>query len=140
MSFLSLFGGDSTSSSTQTTTNNTDKRLVADGGSVGISSDSSNVSFNQLDAGAITAGTNVALAGIANNANNMDHLLAAADKLFSQQQAALDMNSQLTKALATSTQAAYQDAAANAQGNKPIMYAVIAVIGIVAINILGKKV
>ena len=140
MSLLNLFGGgDSSSSSTNTTTNNTDRRQVVDGGSVGVSSDSSTVNVTSLDAGAIAAGTNVALASVASNSTNVDHLLAAADKLFAQQQAALDMNTNLTKSLASTTQAAYQDAAANAQGNKPIMYAVIAVIGIAAVNFMGKK-
>lgn len=140
MSFLNLFGGgDSSSSSTNTTTNNTDRRQVVDGGSVGVSSDSSTVNVSSIDAGAVQAGTNVALAGISTNATNVDHLLAAADKLFSQQQNALDANVQLTKSLASTAQAAYADASANAQGNKPIVYAVVAVIGIAAVTYLGKK-
>ena len=139
MSLFGLFGGDSSSSSTSTTTNSTDRRQVVDGGSVGVSSDSSTVNVTSLDQGAIQAGTNVALAGIASNATNVDHLLAAADKLFTQQQNALDMNTQLPKSLASTAQAAYADASANAQGNKPIVYAVVAVIGIAMVSMAKKK-
>ena len=141
MGLLNLFGGDSSASTTSTTTNNLDKRQVVDGGAVGISSDQSTVTFNQqtLDAGAIQAGASVALAGISSNATNVDHLLAAANKLFTQQQNALDMNTQLTKSLASTAQAAYADAAANAQGNKPIVYAVVAVIGIAMVSMAKKK-
>lgn len=139
MSLLGLFGGDSSSSATNTTTNSTDRRQVVDGGSVGVSSDSSTVTVNSLDAGAIAAGTNVALASVATNATNVDHLLAAADKLFTQQQNALDLNANLTKSLAATAQQAYADASANAQGNKPIVYAVVAVIGIAMVSTLKAK-
>ena len=139
MGLFDLFSSDSSSSSTTTTTQNTDKRMVTDGGSVGISSDSSTVNFTSLDAGSIKSGENIALAGISTNATNVDHLLAAADKLFSQQQNALDANVQLTKSLASTAQAAYADASANAQGNKPIVYAVVAVIGIAMVSSLKAK-
>ena len=139
MGLFDLFSSDSSSSSTTTTTQNTDKRMVTDGGSVGISSDSSTVNFTSLDAGSIKSGENIALAGISTNATNVDHLLAAADKLFTQQQNALDANTKLTASLASTAQAAYADASANAQGNKPIVYAVVAVIGIAMVSSLKAK-
>lgn len=141
MGLFDFFSSDSASSSTSTTTTNTDKRQVVDGGAVGISSDQSTVTFNQqtTDQGSVNAGRDVALAGIATNATNVDHLLAAAEKLFTQQQNALDMNANLTKSLAATAQAAYADASSNAQGNKPIVYAVVAVIGIAMVSTLKAK-
>lgn len=65
MSFLGLFGGDEANSSSSsntydtTTTTNTDRRLVTDGGSIGISSDSSQIDINTntytVDAGSVDA-------------------------------------------------------------------------------------
>ena len=66
-------GGSQSSSSTETTTNNYDKRVAVETG-VGLSSDSSTVTVNALDAGAVTrafdfaSGTASAASLIVNNA------------------------------------------------------------------------
>lgn len=133
-------GSSSSAQNTTTTTNNTDKRLVTDGSSTGVSADNSSVSITQntTDAGAIQAGTSVALASIGSNANSLDHLLATADHLISQQQNSQQASMDLTKALAGTAQTAYSDAANQASGNKQLILAAIAVVGVVAFSSLRK--
>lgn len=55
--FSSLFGSDggNSSTSTNTTTNNADRRFVADGGSVGVSAEGSTVYVTSTDQGAVKA-------------------------------------------------------------------------------------
>lgn len=53
MGIFDIFGGDSSTSSAQTTTNNTDKRLVVSDYGIGLSSDSSTVNITTTDQGAM---------------------------------------------------------------------------------------
>ena len=71
----------STSSSNQTTTNNVDKRLVLDQG-IAISSDSSTVTVNALDAGIVTKALDTVSAADATAGAGFNQLLTLADKLF----------------------------------------------------------
>lgn len=135
-------GGGSSQANTTTTTStqNTDKRMVLDGSSVGVSADGgSAVTINTSDQGAIKGASDIALASIGSNSTNLDHLLATADHLFTQQQSALDANTNLTRDLAGTAQTAYADAAAQASGNKNLILMGMAVVGVVAFTALGKK-
>lgn len=132
-------GNTSSKSDTSNTTNNTDRRQVVDGGSVGVSGDGNNVTVQAIDAGAVKAGADIALSAIATNATNTDHLLAAASTLFKQQQDALAANVDLAKTLTTTATAAYADAASQAQGNKNLVYAGLAVVALAGIAFIGKK-
>lgn len=133
-------GSSQANTTTTTTTQNTDKRMVLDGQSVGVSADGgSNVTINTSDQGAIQGAGKIALASISSNSTNVDHLLATADHLFTQQQAALDANTTLTRDLAGTAQTAYADAAAQSSGNKNLILMGMAVVGVVAFQALGKK-
>lgn len=142
-----LFGGgggsSASTSNASTSTSNTDKRMVLDGASIGVSADGgSNVTVyktvNSIDAGAVQAGANVALSALSSNSTNLDHLLATADHLLTQQQKSLDANVKLTGELAGTAQTAYADAAAQSSGNKNLILAGMAVVGIVAFTALKK--
>lgn len=137
-------GGGSSSSAQTTTTNtyNTDKRQVIDGGGFGVSTDGGGASLTSntstttinttVDSGSIAAGRDIALQGITSNANNIDHLMATADHLISQQQAGMQASMDLTRTLANGAQAAYSDAASQASGNKELILAAMAVVAVVA--------
>ena len=157
-------GSSSSSQATSTTTNNTDKRMVLDGGSLGISNDGGNISTSTntststsnaftdarnlsdssvhntttVDSTSIDAGRQIALSGISNNSTNLEHLLSTADHLISQQQAGLQMSSDLTKSLAGTAQTAYADASNQASGNKQLIMAAMAVVGVVAFTSFRK--
>ena len=129
-------GGKSKSdSSTTTTTNNTDKRLVVDGGSLGISNDGTLTYQDnsvKTDAGAVTAGKDIALAGINANATNFAHLVEAGQVLVSKQIDAITQSQRLTGDLTSKVAAAYSDAASHADGNKNLVVAGLAVVAVVA--------
>lgn len=74
------FGGSSASSN-QTTTQNTDKRLVVDSG-IGISSDSSTVTVNALDADIVNKALDTVIVTDATNGQGFGQLVTLADKLF----------------------------------------------------------
>lgn len=56
--------GSKSKSSSATTYQNTDKRVVADGGGVGLSGDGNAVSINMMDGGAIAASADVVKAAL----------------------------------------------------------------------------
>jgi len=134
-------GGKSESTnSTQTTTENSDKRAVVDGGSIGVTGDKNSLTtYNtSVDSTSIDAGKQIALAGIANNATNVDHLFAAAEALFGQAQKNQDAVTTLTGQLAGTAASAYSDATAQATGNKSLILVAIAVVGIAAVMMMKK--
>jgi hypothetical protein len=144
-----LFGGDSSSSNTTNTqTVSTDKRQVLDNGSVGITTDGGGATFTSnttdnsyhltTDQGAVSAGRDIALAGIGTNSTNIDHLLSTADHLLSQQQQSMQTSADLTRSLAGTAAGAYSDAANQASGNKQLILAAMAVVGVVAFSSLRK--
>lgn len=75
------FGGDSSSSNTTSTTS-TDKRQVVEGGSIGITSDSSTVHVEALDKGIVTAALDVVKASDATSGDSLSKIIGLADKLF----------------------------------------------------------
>lgn len=130
-------GGGSSSSSNATTTTNTDKRLVADGGSVGISAD--NATINMLDQGAIKLAAGIADSAINSSTTNFGTLLETAQVLAKGSLDALSSNVKLAQSLSSSTQSAYKDSASQAQGNKNLVYAGMAVVGLAAVSYFTKK-
>ena len=148
MGFLGLFessGGNSSSAST-TTTNSTsiDKRQVVDTGSTGVTADNSTINVTSTDLNALSNARDVALAGITNNAINNDHLLAAAETLFGMQQKALDTSASLASSLAQTATGQQQTALQTADtqistNKKQMVYAGLAVAGLVAVTYYGKK-
>lgn len=74
-------GGSSSSSATTTQTTSTDKRMVVDNG-VGVSSDSSTVTVNALDLGAIGKAFDFATAAGGTVAGTMDKVLGLADVIL----------------------------------------------------------
>ena len=137
---MGLFGGGNSSSTTNqyTTTNQFDQRAITDARQENTTTTTTN-NITTLDAGAIDASKSIALSGIANNATNTANLLAVADKLFTTQQKALDANVTLANSLASTSASAYKDASSQAQGNKNLVYAGLAVVGIAAFSFFGKK-
>lgn len=85
-------GSSSSSTASSMSTTNKDQRLVADGGSIGLSGDNSRINSTStsttnlqvVDTGTVQAGRDIALASLASNNTNTDHLFAAADTLFGQ--------------------------------------------------------
>lgn len=100
---------------------------------------SGNTSLQVLDAGAIDAGKSVALAGISNNATNTASLFAVADSLFSKTSDALAANTKLAASLAGGASQAYADATSQANGNKNLVYAGMAVVAVVAVSMLMRR-
>lgn len=152
------FGGDSSSSSavTNTQTTNTsyqDNRQAIDNrqsntttntnigsGNIGstltdvgnVETNSRNVTTVTLsDSGAIAAGKGIAEAALAGNSNTTASVLDLTKILFSKSQQSLDANVQLAGQLASGANQAYSDATAQATGNKSLILAGIAVVGIV---------
>lgn len=150
------FGGDSSSSSavTNTQTTNTsyqDNRQAIDNrqsntttnigsGNIGSTlTDVGNVETNSRnvttvtmsDQGAIKAGQEIANAALAGNSNTTASVLDLTKILFSKSQQSLDANVQLAGQLASGANQAYSDATAQATGNKSLILAGIAVVGIV---------
>ncbi|MCK9991397.1 MAG: hypothetical protein RugAbin2_02411 [Rugosibacter sp.] len=75
-------GGSKSSSSSSNQTINTDKRLVVDGGGVGVSSDSSTVNVTQTDLGAIGRAFDFATTSGANVVTTLDKVLGIADTVL----------------------------------------------------------
>lgn len=74
-------GGGSSSSSSSSTTTNLDKRMVVDQG-IGISSDSSTVTVEALDAGIVEKALDTVAAADATAGAGFEKLLTLADGLF----------------------------------------------------------
>ena len=136
--------GESSSSSSSSQTNqtyNTDKRLVVDQG-IGISSDSSSVTVNALDAGivgdslkAVTKALDTVSTADAVAGDSLNRIIGLADKLFD---GAGKLVTETQKTAATFA----QSAAADNKGvidNKTIMVLGVAGAAAVALSAWGKK-
>lgn len=132
-------GGDSSSSSSQTTNyNQYDQRSITDARQNNETTNTT-TTINALDGGAIDASKSIALAGIANNATNTANLLAVADRLFTTQRQIVDANAQLSNSLAGATLQNTATAESTTAVNKTMIYAGLAVAGIVAVTMWKKK-
>jgi len=78
-------GGSSKSSSTSnTTTTVTDRRIVADAGAIGLSSDNSTINIQTLDAGIVGQALDTVNVGVTGLGEGFESLLNLAGDLFSQ--------------------------------------------------------
>jgi hypothetical protein len=139
---MGLFGGGNSTSTTNqlTTYNQYDQRAITDARQENTTTNTSTTNnITALDGGAIDASKSIALAGIADNATNTANLLVVADNLFSQTQKTLDANTKLAATLASGANQAYADATSKSTGNKNLVYAGLAVVGIAAFSFFGKK-
>lgn len=127
-------GGGSSSSSSATTTNTTDKRLSIQSG-VGVSSDSSTVTVNALDAGAIQSALDTVKANDATQGQGFQALLGLADTLF--QGAGTILNKAQDTTLAQ--QAAISTAQTNASGQIDQKTMIVLAASAAAVLILRKK-
>lgn len=129
---MGFFGGDSTSVST-TQVFTTDKRQVADNGAIGISSDTSTISFN--DASTIKAAADLVARVDASATDRLNTITELAADTLKGALAAANANSTMFDRLSSSVADAYQTAAAQTSKNeqRPLLYLVAAVVGIAAI-------
>ena len=135
-------GSSSSSSSTASTTANTDKRMVIDGNSLGVSSDSSTVNVTALDGGAIDkagAAVQAALDTVqANDAiqgQNLSGIIGLAGQLFKGGFESLKTSQgQAQTALQTALQSAVQPSATIP--NNLLIAGGVAMVALVAI---GRK-
>lgn len=77
-----LCKGSKSASSTTTNTTVVDKRMVVDGGGVGVSAENSKVTINSLDADIVGKALDTVKAADATNGEGFEGLLSLADKLF----------------------------------------------------------
>lgn len=103
-------GSSSSSQSSSTNTTNTDKRLVVDGGSLGISSDSSTVNVTTLDAGIVNKALDTVAAADATAGDGFEKLLGLTEKLFDAGGKLLENSSATTMAQIESINTARNDA------------------------------
>lgn len=133
----SLGGSSSSSAATTTATTNTDKRLVVDNAATGITADNSTV--NITDQGALKVAGNLANNALIKGSDNLALLLETTQKLATSAMDAAKTNTSFAQTMATSTQSAYSDAASLASGNKNLVLAALAVVGLVGVSFLTKK-
>jgi hypothetical protein len=124
-------GGGSSSSSSSQQTNNVDRRLVTDGGSVGVSADSSTVSVNVLDAGAIAAAFDFAKLSDQETGKTLNSVLGLARDVFTGGRAVLEQGG-------NQVDRAYASAKGEATQKNMLMVAALAVVAIVGVTVLKK--
>jgi len=123
-------GGSSSSASSQAQTS-IDKRLVVDSGSIGVSADSSTVTINALDAGAIEKAFAFATASDQETGKTLNQVLGLAADVFDKAGRQIESQTQLV--------ATAYDTAKGQGSEKTVLFAAgLAVVGIVAIKVLAK--
>lgn len=152
------FGGDSSSSSSSNTSYNytdnravssvdshndsrQDNRIFTDSRSNSSTDSSSRVSTTTVtasDFGAISAGQSVSIESLKQNSTNTALLFTLADRLFTGTANTLQANQQLTESLSNNAMQAYDGATAQATGNRTMMLAALAVVGVVGFMAVGK--
>ncbi len=131
---MGLFSGGNSSSTTSVTNLTTDKRVVADTGSVGVSGD--NTTVNLLDEGSVAASFDFARASLAENSKTAVELLGLARESIT---GALD-TAKLAKDLSTQTIDSLSTGYSNAKGldsQRAVM--IVAAVAVVALFILRRK-
>lgn len=126
--FSPCFGGDS-ASSTSSTTNNTDMRVVGGADSTNISAQNSRVSVIATDHGAVSAGMQLGGQAIDASIKNSSATIGAASNMF---EGAVGAVSKANERLAL----AYQSGQAGDQTQ--LKYAGFAVVGLAAVMLFSK--
>ena len=144
-------GGDSSSASTQNTdyrysdsrsVTSTDNRTYADNKQDNrVLNDSSRTSTNitTTDGGAVAAGSAVSVEALKQNSLNTLAMFSVAEKLFAGTANIMQANTNLAESLSANATQAYGDATAQATGNKTMMLAGLAVVGVVGVMAFGKN-
>lgn len=120
--------GNTGNTTTTTTANRTESNWT----------DNSYWSSTTTDAGAVAAGSQLGMVSLKQNSLNFDSLLAVADNLFSSQRKTTDANLAMAGQLSSAAQNSYSDATAQATGNKSLILAALAVVGVVAFMSMKK--
>ena len=128
-------GGGSSSSSTSSTTQNYDKRVAVETG-VGLSSDSSTVTVNTLDAGIVQKALDTVATADATAGQGFNQLLTLADKLFTTGSKVLETGQATTLAQVSALNATAADAKGTIDQKTMI---VLAVAGAAVLALRGKK-
>lgn len=106
-------GGGSSKSSSSNTTTNIDRRQVVDNGSIGISTDGSQISVESLDGDIVKAALAVVGNADAVAGEGFDRLLSLTEKLFEAGGAILDRTSETSLAAVEAVNTARNDAVGN---------------------------
>lgn len=122
-------------SNSTTDSNNSLYSLLNSGNTT--TSTTSNITLS--DSGAISAGRDISLSALSNNATNFDHLTSLSSVLFSKVGDLLNSNVTLAGQLASGANQAYSDATAQSSGNKNVMLAALAVVAIVGASAFLKR-
>lgn len=140
-------GGDSSSSSSSSqTTNQIDRRQVVDSGSVGVSSDTSTVSVQILDGGAIAGAKSLADNALAlvkasdqETGKTLADVLGFAENVFTSGLSVLDKAGAQVKANTDLVTKAYDNAQGEGTQKNLIAAAALATVAIVAVKVWGKQ-
>ncbi|MGQ0750605.1 MAG: hypothetical protein ACT4PS_08730 [Betaproteobacteria bacterium] len=124
------FGGGGSSSSTQTSTQNIDKRQVVDGASVGVSSDSSTVHVTSTDHASVNAAIDLAKVSTAAQGASLNAILGFAEKALTLTEGNINLQTKSAEQIG----AAYSTA-----GNRTLATLGIIAAGIVAIFAFKRK-
>lgn len=103
-------GGGSSKSATTTSTTNIDRRQVVDTGSIGISSDSSTVHIESMDAGIVNKALEFATAADATAGEGFDRLLNLTEALFDTGGQLIDKTAATSMAAVSAVETARNDA------------------------------
>ena len=144
-------GGDSSSASTQNTdyrysdsrsVTSTDNRNYTDSrqdSRAYANSGNTTTTINAMDGGAIAAGSAVSVEALKQNSLNTLAMFSVAEKLFAGTANIMQANTNLAENLSANATQAYGDATAQATGNKTMMLAGLAVVGVVGVMAFGKN-
>lgn len=128
-------GGGGSSSSQSSTTQNTDKRIAVEQG-IGISSDSSTISVQALDAGIVGQALETVQLADATAGDGFNRLLGLADKLFATGSKVLETGQATTLAQVGALSQAQTDAKGNINQNTMV---ILAIAGVAAAYALKGK-
>lgn len=129
-------GGSSSSSSSST--QNVDKRLVTGDGSVGISSDTSTVSVNVLDGGAVAGAIDLARSADANAGKNLSTVLNFAGLALAKSAESIGQSAATIKESSATVATAYDQAKGQGADARVLAYGAMAVVALVAVKSFGK--
>lgn len=134
-------GGGSSSSSSSTsnqTTNQIDRRQVVDSNSVGVSSDTSTVTVNVLDQGAVAKALELVGASDLETGKSVSSVLGFAKDVFTSGLTVLDKASKHVEQQTQLVSTAYDNAKGEGTQKNLVAAAALAAVAIVAVKVWGK--
>jgi hypothetical protein len=133
-----LHKGSSSSSSTTQTTQQIDRRLVVDSGSVGVSSDTSTVNVSVLDAGAVEGALELVRASDQVTGKNVADVLGFAKDVFTAGLTVLDKAGRQIETQSELVAKAYDAARGEGTQKNMVTVAAVAAVAIVAVKVWGR--